>query len=70
MNEKNLEERAVKKLTLTVAEAAKMMGLDKVKVYALCKTEDFPSLTIGKRILIPREALENWLNNKATGKGV
>ena len=53
------------KLTLNVAEAAKLVGLDKMTIYALCRTEGFPAIQIGRRIIIPREALENWLIKKA-----
>lgn len=56
------------KLTVTVAEAAKLIGIDKHAVYCLCKTDDFPSITIGRRVLIPYTSLVNWLEQKATAQ--
>jgi len=58
-----------KKLTYTVKEAAQVVGLDKMAIYDLCNAEgDFPHLRIGKRIIIPRQAFEEWLHSKATSK--
>jgi len=53
------------KLTLTVSEASKLIGLNKNAVYALCKTPGFPAIEVGRRVIIPREALEIWLNKEA-----
>lgn len=61
----------MEKLTLDVPEVAELIGIDKNAIYNLCKSEDsdFPFLTIGRRIKIPRAALEDWLNKKATERG-
>lgn len=56
------------KLTLNVAEAAKLIGLDKQTVYELCKTEGFPSITVGRRIIIPYASLTAWLDQQAMCK--
>ena len=56
------------RLTLNVTEAARLIGINKNAVYALCKTPGFPAIELGRRVLIPREALEVWLNEKATGQ--
>ena len=58
----------MEKLTLDVPEAAQLIGLNKNAVYALCKTPGFPAIEVGRRLIIPREALINWLNTKATGQ--
>ena len=59
------------KLTLTVAEAAKLVGIDKNAMYALARTPDFPSLFIGRRILILRDGFEDWLKQQSgSGMGV
>lgn len=39
------------------------------KLYELVHSEGFPKITVGKRILIPKAALEKWLLEQATTKG-
>jgi excisionase family DNA binding protein len=44
-------------------------GIDvitKQAVYMAAERGDFPSLRLGKRILIPREPFETWLKGKIT----
>ena len=47
---------------LTVKELQAYLRIGKDKVYALTKYKDFPSIRIGRRILIPKERLNVWLN--------
>ena len=51
------------KLTYTVPEMAKVLGIGKNKAYGLIKTEGFQVIYIGASIRIPIEALNKWLNN-------
>ena len=48
----NLEELP---LTLKAEEAAKVLRISKSKVYDLARTESFPAVRIGKRVVIPRD---------------
>ena len=57
----------VEKATLTVVEAAKYIGLGKTKVYELVKERVVPSIRIGRKILIPKVALDQWLLNQVRG---
>ena len=52
------------KLTVNVGELARMLGIGRNQAYALCKTQGFPAVQIGKRILIPVEGLREWLKEK------
>ena len=52
------------KLTISVAEAAKLLGIDKNAVYALVRTPDFPAIFLGRRILILRAEFEVWLREQ------
>ena len=54
---------ANEKLTYTVPEAAEVLGLNRNTVYELCKTEGFPCIHIGKRLLIPVDGLHRWVNS-------
>lgn len=49
------------RLTLTVPEAAKMLGISRGLAYQLVKTGEIPSVRFGKRVLVPRLALEKLL---------
>lgn len=51
--------------TLTVEEAAKELGLGKNAAYEGVRTEQIPSIRIGRRILVPRVALDRMLNATA-----
>lgn len=53
------------KLTLNVEEAARLLGLNRITVYRLAKREDFPAVFVGRRILIPRRGLEQWLERES-----
>lgn len=53
--------KKTEKLTLTVDEAAQALGLSRNSCYQAVETKAIPSIRIGKRILIPRFALERLL---------
>lgn len=54
------------RLTLTPEEAAKQLGVSMPTMYSLCNRKDFPSVRVGRKILIPLVALEKWLEAQAT----
>ncbi len=54
--------RLANKLTLTIAEASEVLSISKVTLYQLTHRDDFPSIRIGKRVLIPRDKLIEWIN--------
>lgn len=51
---------ACKKITISVTEAAELLGVSRPTVYKLMRRTDFPSLRIGTRTLIHRAKLEEW----------
>jgi excisionase family DNA binding protein len=51
----------VDRLTLTIEEAAIMLGVSRNAAYAAAKTGELPIIRIGKRKLVPRAALEKKL---------
>lgn len=55
------EEQPIKKATMSVAELSKQLGISKPKAYELVRQDGFPSLNIGRRIIIPIEAFNIWL---------
>lgn len=53
--------RPAEALTYTVAEAAAAVGIDRTYMYDLISRGDIPSLQIGRRRLIAKVALEQWV---------
>lgn len=51
--------------TMTVKEAAKYLNVNSNSMYALVHRPDFTAaLRLGRRILISREALDEWLRQE------
>ena len=51
------------RLTLTVGEAAKLLRLSRAFTYELVARGELPSLRFGRRVVIPRIAIERLLND-------
>jgi len=49
------------KQTLSVEEAAKVLGIGRNLCYDRVKTGEIPVIKIGRRLLVPRAALEKLL---------
>ncbi len=58
------------KLTLSVEEAGKLLGVSRQIAYQLSRRADFPTLHIGRRVLVPRKQLEQWMDRHVTGAEV
>ena len=46
------------RLTLTVTEVAEALGISRMSAYAAVRTGVIPSVRIGRRVLVPRVALD------------
>lgn len=55
----------LEKLTYSVDEMSKLLGISRPKAYELANRQDFPTLRIGKRILIPIDRFHRWLDESA-----
>ena len=51
-------------LTLTVPEVGEALGISRAKAYDLVRSEGFPSMRIGTRILVPRDKLMRWIDKQ------
>jgi excisionase family DNA binding protein len=51
------------RLTLTVGEAAKLLRLSRAFTYELVARGELPSLRFGRRVVIPRIAIERIVND-------
>jgi excisionase family DNA binding protein len=57
----------LQKLVLTVRELAEVLDIGISKAYDLVRQNVVPNRKLGKRIVIPRDALNDWLNKNANG---
>ncbi len=60
---------APERLTMTVEEAARLLGIGRTAAYQAVGNGDLPSVRIGGRILIPKAALDRWLSTPRPGQG-
>ncbi len=51
--------------TLTIDEAAKLLGVGRNQAYEAARRGEIPTLRIGRRLLVPRAAFERMLNGEA-----
>ena len=54
-------------LLLNVKQLAELLGVSDSSVYELIQKDDFPSLRIVKRIVIPKEELRKWISAHTKG---
>ena len=54
-------------LLLNVKQLADLLGISDSSVYELIQEDDFPSLRIGKRIVVPKEELRKWISAHTKG---
>lgn len=59
-----IEERPQLRSTMTVEEAAKALGISRATAYEAVSRGEIPAIRIGRRILIPKVALEKLLGGE------
>ena len=62
-----MSEQARERLTVSVSEAAELLGIGRGTAYECVRTGEIPSIKLGRRIVIPKEALAVLLS-RATGE--
>lgn len=50
------------RLTVTVEEAAELLGISRAFAYLLVARNELPSLRLGRRVVVPRRALDRLLD--------
>jgi len=55
----------MEKLAYSVHELAELLSIGRNAAYELIKTEGFPAIPIGRRVIIPAAPLEAWLERQA-----
>ena len=57
----------MERLTLTVDEAAKVLGIGRTSAYEGVRAGQIPSIRVGRRRLVPRAALLKLLEGRSIG---
>ena len=55
-------------LMLSVPDVAKILGISRAGAYELAHSKEFPSMTIGSRIIVPWDKFLLWIE-KQCGEG-
>lgn len=49
-------------LMLSVLDVASVLGISRAGAYELVRSDGFPSLRVGSRIVVPKEKFIDWTN--------
>jgi excisionase family DNA binding protein len=60
-----MQAREIQKQTISIDEAAKVLGIGRNKAYEAAHCGEIPTIRIGKRLLVPLAALERMLQGSA-----
>ena len=52
------------RLMLSVPEMGAALGISRAGAYELARSEGFPALRIGTRIVIPKDKLQEWVDKQ------
>ena len=67
MKESNYKSYGELPLFLNAATVAKVLGVAPSSAYELMHEKDFPALRIGNRIVVPKEAFIQWVEQHTGG---
>ena len=56
-------------LTLNACQLASVLGISRAGAYDLMHSKGFPTLMIGKRMMVPKEQLILWMNRHLSAEG-
>ena len=55
-------------LSLNAEDMARVLGISRANAYTLMHSKNFPTLTIGKRMVVPRDKLLAWMDDQMRKK--
>ena len=55
---------------LNADQLAATLGVSRARAYQLLSTADFPTLKIGKRVLVPKDKLIEWIDRHTGGGAI
>jgi len=54
----------VERLTLSVYEAARVLGISRTTAYECVRTGELPAVRLGRRLVIPKSAISDLLSGR------
>ncbi len=58
----------LEKAVYNIYEVAALLEINLPKAYELARQEKFPSIRVGRRIIVPKAAFHKWLEQAALDK--
>lgn len=58
----------MERITLTIPDIQKALGIGRDAAYALANRADFPAIRVGRKIVVPCDAFRRWLDRQTTEK--
>ena len=55
-------------LMLTVEDVSHVLGIGLAHAYEVAHRRDFPTITLGSRIIVPRDKFMEWIDEQAVKK--
>ena len=55
-------------LMLSVPDVAEVLGIGRANAYELVRSEGFPAIKIGSRIIVPTDEFISWIKRQTDGK--
>lgn len=53
-------------ITLSANQVAQVLGISRANAYVLLHSKDFPTIRIGKRMIVPKDKFLKWMERQAT----
>ena len=53
-------------LTLNADQLAQVLGISRANAYCLMHTRGFPTFKIGKRMMVPKDKLMDWMEKEVS----
>ena len=57
-------------LMLNAQQIAEMLGLSRAGAYELLHSKGFPTLKVGKRLMVSKENFISWINRNSQSEGM
>ena len=51
-------------ITLSAEQVAQVLGISRAGAYTLLHSKDFPTIQIGKRMVVPKDKLLAWMEKQ------
>lgn len=63
----NTQQEPLQRRVYVTEDLITLLGIGRAAAYNLVNRRDFPSIRVGRKVLIPRDAFERWLEAQTAG---